>query len=130
MESNLFIKNYSSNGNKITDIQFYGDMEIDVGGGPIGVEYEYVNKITPPMLPYGVTMNKEVRSGKLHVTFTNTSTTKYVVRAYQNNLGSSLYLDPESEADFTFSTTSTLSKYLYYLLSEDLNTIVGFIYDL
>lgn len=36
MEANLFIKNYKAEGNKIKDLQFYGDMEIDVGGGGSG----------------------------------------------------------------------------------------------
>lgn len=36
MEANLFIKNYKAEGNKIKDLQFYGDMEIDVGSGSGG----------------------------------------------------------------------------------------------
>ena len=36
MEANLFIKSYKAEGNKIKDLQFYGDMEIDVGGGGSG----------------------------------------------------------------------------------------------
>lgn len=33
MEANLFIKKYKTEGNKIKDLQFYGDMEVDIGGG-------------------------------------------------------------------------------------------------
>lgn len=33
MEANLFIKSYRAEGNKVKDIQFYGDWEIDIGGG-------------------------------------------------------------------------------------------------
>ena len=33
MEANLFIKKYKAEGNKIKDLQFYGDMEVDIGGG-------------------------------------------------------------------------------------------------
>ena len=36
MEANLFIKNYKAEGNKIKQLEFYGDMEIDVGGGGSG----------------------------------------------------------------------------------------------
>ncbi len=32
MEANLFIKSYRAEGNKVKDIQFYGDWEIDIGG--------------------------------------------------------------------------------------------------
>lgn len=36
MEANLFIKKYKTEGNKIKDLQFYGDMEVDIGGGGSG----------------------------------------------------------------------------------------------
>lgn len=36
MEANLFIKSYKAEGNKIKDLQFYGDMEVDVGSGSGG----------------------------------------------------------------------------------------------
>lgn len=45
MEANLFIKNYKAEGNKIKDLQFYGDMEIDVGSGSGGggtVDKKYI----------------------------------------------------------------------------------------
>lgn len=41
MEANLFIKNYKAEGNKIKDLQFYGDMEIDVGSGSGGGSDKY-----------------------------------------------------------------------------------------
>lgn len=41
MEANLFIKSYKAEGNKIKDLQFYGDMEIDVGGGSGGGSDKY-----------------------------------------------------------------------------------------
>ena len=41
MEANFFIKNYKAEGNKIKDLQFYGDMEIDVGGGSGGGSDKY-----------------------------------------------------------------------------------------
>ena len=36
MEANLFIKKYKTEGNKIKDLQFYGDMEVDIGSGGSG----------------------------------------------------------------------------------------------
>lgn len=36
MEANLFIKKYKTEGNKIKDLQFYGDMEVDIGSGSGG----------------------------------------------------------------------------------------------
>lgn len=32
MESNLFIKSYKTDGNKVTDIEFNGDWELEIGG--------------------------------------------------------------------------------------------------
>lgn len=36
MEANLFIKKYKTEGNKIKELQFYGDMEVDIGNGGSG----------------------------------------------------------------------------------------------
>ena len=41
MEANLFIKKYKTEGNKIKDLQFYGDMEVDIGGGGSSDKYYY-----------------------------------------------------------------------------------------
>lgn len=41
MEANLFIKSYKAEGNKIKDLQFYGDMEVDVGSGSGGGSDKY-----------------------------------------------------------------------------------------
>lgn len=41
MEANLFIKKYKTEGNKIKDLQFYGDMEVDIGGGGSGSSDKY-----------------------------------------------------------------------------------------
>ena len=41
METNLFIKNYKAEGNKIKDLKLYGDMEIDIGGGGSDKYYHY-----------------------------------------------------------------------------------------
>lgn len=41
MEANLFIKKYKTEGNKIKDLQFYGDMEVDIGGSGGGSDKYY-----------------------------------------------------------------------------------------
>ena len=52
MEANLFIKSYRAEGNKVKDIQFYGDWEIDVGDD--GKRYVNVNAITSCCAPTGI----------------------------------------------------------------------------
>lgn len=52
MEANLFIKSYRAEGNKVKDIQFYGDWEIDIGGD--GKRYVNVNAITSCCAPTGI----------------------------------------------------------------------------
>ena len=52
MEANLFIKSYRAEGNKVKDIQFYGDWEIDVGDD--GKRYVNVNAITSNCAPTGI----------------------------------------------------------------------------
>lgn len=59
MESNLFIKSYKTEGNKITDIKFNGDWEIDVGG-PTELVPKYVETrpLNGDLFPYGVTLER------------------------------------------------------------------------
>jgi len=52
MGTNLFIKSYRVEGNKVKDIQFYGDWEIDIGGD--GKHYVNVNAITSCCAPTGI----------------------------------------------------------------------------
>lgn len=56
MEANLFIKSYKAEGNKIRDLQFYGDMEIDLGGDTATLIPTYIETrpFTENTLPYGV----------------------------------------------------------------------------
>ena len=37
-ESNLFVKSFKSKGNKITDIKFFGDWQMEIGSGPEAVQ--------------------------------------------------------------------------------------------
>ena len=60
MESNLFIKSYKAEGNKITDLQFYGDMEIDIGSGG-GSEPTYKVDIKPNLLEQLLLTVKQLR---------------------------------------------------------------------
>ena len=44
METNLFVKSFKAVDNKITDIKFYGDWELELGTGPEAVD-DLVNRL-------------------------------------------------------------------------------------
>lgn len=50
MEANLFIKKYKTEGNKIKDLQFYGDMEVDIGGSGGNVDSDKYHYATGKIL--------------------------------------------------------------------------------
>ena len=129
MEANLFIKSYKAEGKKIKDLQFYGDMEIDIGGGPVAVEYEYVGDVTSPLLPFGVTWEKnKPDSNHLEVKFVNASDKTYILSARQT-VGKNYELGPGSELVLSYNTWREVSQYYYYLFSEDLKVLTGYISD-
>ena len=129
METNLFVKNYKADGNAIKDISFYGDWEIDIGGGPVDVEYEYVGAIESPLLPYGVTMEKErVDTIHLKVTIHNNSDKDYYLRI-MTTVGNSYLLAPDTSVSTTFTTRNDYSSNYFYLLSKDLKVITGYVMD-
>lgn len=84
MEANLFIKSYKTEGNKITDLKFYGDMEIDIGEGPVEVEvlprYKETRLISANTFPYGTSFG-EVRheNGKYYFKLRNDAPWSYFV---------------------------------------------------
>lgn len=56
MESNLFIKSYKTEGNKVKDIQFYGDWVIETGGdGSSEVVVGTTDGINSGTIPSGIT---------------------------------------------------------------------------
>jgi len=52
MDTNLFIKSYKTDGNKVTDIQFYGDWELEIGGEK--TQYIDVNAMSHGIAPTGI----------------------------------------------------------------------------
>ena len=70
MEANLFIKNAEVEGNKIKNIEFYGDWEVDMSGGDdpsrekIYVpEYIETYPLGADTIPYHVTYKSKVHGG-------------------------------------------------------------------
>ena len=129
MESNLFIKSYKAEGSIIQDISFYGDWEIDIGGGPVDVEYEYVGAIGSPLLPYGVTMEKErIDTTHLKITIHNNSDKDYYLRV-MTTIGNSYFLAADTSVSITFTSRTDYSSNYFYLLSKDLKVITGYVRD-
>ena len=128
MESNLFVKSYKTQGNKITDIEFYGDWEIDVGGGsPVEVEYDYIGAMTNPTLPYGITWKKEKESDRrVHFTFSNASDKSYIMRI--SDLQSFL-LEPDTEINVNTNVASLVTNMTIYFFSQDLKVLSGYLVD-
>lgn len=130
MESNLFIKSYKAQGKKITDIEFYGDWEINVGssGGPVEVEYETIDMLKSGLLPYGVTMTRRQGSTSAQTVFSfeNASDVRYIIRASMENKGSSYYLDPNTTTEIEVSTIN--NDWTFVITTDDLKTIVGYIF--
>ena len=131
MESNLFIKSYKTEGNKITDLQFYGDMEIDIGGGGSSeptyrVDIKPVNILAFNTLPFGLYIEKtKVTSGYIQeLKVTNLSKIPYRIHMTMNvmNKGGTFDISPESEV--TIATVGSVIS-VRVCSSDDLS-LVGF----
>ena len=131
MESNLFIKSYKTEGNKITDLQFYGDMEIDIGGGGSSeptykVDIKPVNILAFNTLPFGLYIEKtKVVSGYVQeLKVTNLAKIPYRIHMTMNvnNKGGTFDIAPESEVTIAISG-SVISVRVFS--SDDLS-LVGF----
>lgn len=131
MESNLFIKSYKAEGNKITDLQFYGDMEIDIGSGG-GSEPNYkvdikpVNILAFNTLPFGLYIEKtKVISGYIQeLKVTNLAKIPYRIHMTMNvsNKGGTFDISPESEV--TIATSGSVIS-VRVCSSDDLS-LIGF----
>lgn len=131
MESNLFIKSYKAEGNKITDLQFYGDMEIDIGSGG-GSEPTYKVDINPVnimkfnTLPFGLYIEKtKVTSGYIQeLKVTNLAKIPYRIHMTTNvnNKGGTFDISPESEV--TIATSGSVIS-VRVCSSDDLS-LIGF----
>ena len=73
MEANLIIKSFKTDGNKITDLQFAGDVEVDIGG---------VQEIDMPCLSHNV-----APTGFNYIENGSTATKMY----FKNQTGEKLY---------------------------------------
>lgn len=79
MESNLFIKSYKAEGNKITDIEFYGDWELETGNA----EGE-VTRVTVKGLPDDLEVVLDT-DNKLKIKNNGSSTSYYITRLYRSD---------------------------------------------
>lgn len=131
MESNLFIKSYKAEGNKITDLQFYGDMEIDIGGGGSSdptykVDVKPVNILAFNTLPFGLYIEKtKVSSGYIQeLKVTNIANIPYRIHMTMNvmNKGGTFDIAPESEV--TIATSGSVISVRVFS-SDDLS-LIGF----
>ena len=131
MESNLFIKSYKTEGNKITDLQFYVDMEIDIGGGGSSeptykVDVKPVNILAFNTLPFGLYIEKtKVSSGYIQeLKVTNLAKIPYRIHMTTNvnNKGGTFDIAPESEV--TIATSGSFISVRVFS-SDDLS-LVGF----
>ena len=131
MESNLFIKSYKAEGNKITDLQFYGDMEIDIGSGG-GSEPTYKVDINPVnimkfnTLPFGLYIEKtKVTNGYIQeLKVTNLAKIPYRIHMTMNvnNKGGTYDIAPESEV-----TIATIGSFISVrVCSSDDLSLIGF----
>lgn len=58
MESNLFIKSYRMEGDKVKDIDFYGDWVIDAGSAKLVPNYIETRPLDCDLFPYGITLER------------------------------------------------------------------------
>lgn len=129
MESNLFIKSYKAEGNKITDLQFYGDMEIDIGSGEeptYKVDIKPVKIMAFNTLPFGLYIEKtKVTSGYIQeLKVTNLAKIPYRIHMTTNvnNKGGTYDIAPESEV--TIATSGSVVS-VRVCSSDDLS-LIGF----
>lgn len=135
MESNLFIKSYKAQGKKITDIEFYGDWEIDLANGdPDGSASGGVTQVIPMVsniLPFGVYMETERTTSQFKVIVKNEGSMDYKIGIATP--GSTLQLDDDSmkaydlphssQFEFVLSSNTNAIHVIFY--TTDYSSIVG-----
>ena len=130
MESNLFIKSYKAEGNKITDLQFYGDMEIDIGSGEeptYKVDINPVKIMAFNTLPFGLYIEKTKVTAAGYIRelkVTNLTKITYRIHMTMNimNQGGTFDIAPESEV--TIATNGSVIS-VRVCSSDDLS-LIGF----
>lgn len=130
MEANLIIKSYKTEGNKITDLQFYGDMEIDIGGSSeptYKVDIKPVKIMAFNTLPFGLYIEKtKVLSNGYIQELKVTNLAKIPYRIHMttnvNNKGGTFDIAPESEV--TIATSGSVIS--VRICSSDDLSLIGF----
>ena len=123
-EANLFIKSYKTDGNKITDIQFYGDWEMEMGGGTTEVELPCLShNVAPTGFNYvenGSTTTKmyfkNATGGKLYYSIIDNgaSSPNQSVKASMSNNGVASFV-PTTEMAIGIYSDSLLKHLVGYI---------------
>lgn len=129
------IRSFKTNGNKITDIEFAGDWEIDLANGdPDGSGSGGVTQVIPMesnILPFGVYMKTERTTSQFTVIVKNEGSMDYKIGI--GAPGSTLQLDDEAmkkydlphSSQFEFVLSSNMNAIHIIFYTTDYSSIVG-----
>lgn len=134
MEANLMIKSFKTEGKKITDLQFYGDMEIDIGEAPVEVEvlpnYVETRPLVGDAYPYGTYMEDVyLQDGKYFFKFRNDAPWPYfcVFSTVGGLVTTTLPAGKTWNMRATSLYVTDYDAYLY-VFTEDKSRCVGIVY--
>lgn len=87
MDTNVFIKDYKSNGNKIVDVNFWGDWELEKSDG---VD-KHLEGITGDVIPDGIQVSYSLVNGDKVWSYTNNTGERLYAIMYNRAYNSSLH---------------------------------------
>ena len=87
MDTNVYIKDYKSNGNKIVDVNFWGDWELEKSDG---VD-KHLEGITGDVIPDGVQVSYSLVNGDKVWSYTNNTGKRLYALMYNRSYNSSLH---------------------------------------
>lgn len=135
MESNLFIKSYKTEGNKVKDIQFYGDWVIETGGGGSSeVIVGTTDGINSGTIPSGITATfTVVNDNSYKVRFWNKTGARVIVYRINGDDDYSLTINNNYYADFCGTKDGTgdikeLRLAIQKYNSSSNGDIIGYVY--
>ena len=132
MEANLFIKSYRMEGDKVKDIDFYGDWVIDAGSAELVPNYIETRPLDGDLFPYGITLERSSEpyqtTGTKHIyTIKNKSPWTYYI---SNNASTQKFeLPPNKNLVVTQTVTGTTAATIMTarIFSADKKHCVGII---
>ena len=135
MDANIFIKSFKTEGNRITDIKFNGDWNIDItNGAPDGSGSGGITQTIPMesnILPFGVYMEAEKTTTQFKVTVKNEGSMDYKIGIAIP--GNTFQLDDEAmnkydlphSSQFEYSLSSGMNAIHIIFYTTDYSSIVG-----